>query len=250
MAGELVRSNVSVLVTTDTAAAHAAKRATTTVPIVFVGLADPVGSGLVESLARPGANVTGGSSAFEDGIGGKWVELLREVRPVAKIGLVWNPANALLATAQRIAQIEGAAAGFGIKVLRLAISRPEDLDAFTDALARTKVEGLIVDPDVTLIRYNARVRQVAGTHRLPIVSAWRPDAERVGGSLLAYGPSLPGIFRLAAVYVDKIARGANPASLPVEQESKYDLVINLKTAKALGLTIPPSLLQRADHVIE
>jgi putative ABC transport system substrate-binding protein len=247
MAGELARSKVDVIVATDTVAAQTAKRATTTLPIVFCGAADPVGSGLVASLARPGANVTGSSSAFDDGIAGKWLQLLHEVRAVARVGVVWNPAT--LAAVPRITEIERAAATFGVAVHRLAISRPEDLSAVIEALGRRTIEGIIVDADLTLIRHNPRLMEAARTHRIPVVTPWRPSAEG-GGALLAYGPSLPDVYRLAAVYVDKIARGAKPATLPVEQVAKYDLVINLKTAKMLGLTISPSMLLRADQVIE
>jgi putative ABC transport system substrate-binding protein len=248
MAAELARLKVDVIVVTDTVAAQTAKRATTTLPIVLCGVADPVGSGLVASLARPGANVTGGSSAFDDGIAGKWLELLREVRAVAKVGVVWNPAT--LTAIPRIKEIERAAATFGVVVHQFAISRSEDHAAVViEALGRKSVDGLIIDADLTLLRYSPRIIEAARTSRIPIVSPWRPLAE-AGGAVLAYGPSLPDIYRLAAVYVDRIARGAKPATLPVEQMAKYDLIINLKTAKALGLTIPPSLLLRADHVIE
>jgi putative ABC transport system substrate-binding protein len=247
MAAELVHSKVDVIVATDTVAAQTAKRATTTLPIVFCGVADPVASGLVASLARPGANVTGGSSEFHDGIAGKWLELLREVRAVAKVGVVWNPAT--LTAIPRVREIERAAATFGVVVHQLAVSRSGDLSAVIEALRRKSVDGLIIDADLTLMRFNPPIIEAARTSRIPIVSPWRPMAE-TGGAVLAYGPSLPDVYRLAAVYVDKIARGAKPATLPVEQMAKYYLIVNLKTAKALGLTIPPSVLLRADHVIE
>jgi putative ABC transport system substrate-binding protein len=246
MAEELAKARLDVIVAPDTQGAVAAKKATATIPIVMSS-ADPIGAGLIASLGRPGGNITGVSNAFDDGIAGKWVELLRELGPASSIAVVWNPATR--AAAARIGVIEMAATKLGLRVHRLEIHSAGDVDAVVQALARTSVNGLIFDPDLTLIPYVRRVADAALRHRIPSVFAFAPAAANLG-ALMAYGPSLPDIYRRIAIYVDRVLRGAKPSELPVEQVRKYDLVINLKTAKAIGLTIPPSLLARADQVIE
>jgi ABC-type uncharacterized transport system substrate-binding protein len=245
MAEELSRARLAVIVAPDTQGALAAKKATATLPIVMAA-GDPIGAGLVASLAKPGGNITGVSVAFDDSFAGKWVELLRDVGPLNSIAVVWNPASAR--AAGRIGVIERAAANLSLRVHRLEIRSAADVDAVVQRLARTSVGGLIFDADLSLIPYHARIVEATRRHRIPSVFAYQPQA--AAGGLLAYGPSLPDVYRLVAVYVDRVLRGAKPSELPVEQVRKYDLVINLKTAKALGLTIPPSLLSRADEVIE
>jgi putative ABC transport system substrate-binding protein len=246
MAEELAKARLDVIVAPDTQGAVAAKKATTTIPIVMSS-ADPIGAGLAASLGRPGGNITGVSSAFDDGIGGKWVELLHEIGSAKTIAVVWNPATRTADARMRV--IDLAAAKLGLRVHRLEIQNTADVDAVVRFLARPGVDGLIFDPDLTLIPYGRRVAEAALRQRIPSVFAFGIQAANVGG-LMAYGPSLPDIYRLIAVYVDRVLRGAKPSELPIEQMRKYDLVINLKTAKALGLTIPPSLLGRADEVIQ
>jgi putative ABC transport system substrate-binding protein len=245
MAEELASARLAVIVAPDTQGALAAKKATATIPIVMSS-GNPIGSGLVASLAKPGGNITGVSVAFDDSFAGKWVELLRDVRPVSSIAVVWNPASA--SAAGRIGVIERAAANLGLRVHRLEIRSAADVDAVVQTLARTKVGGLIFDPDLTLIPYHARIVEATRRHRVPSVFGFQPQA--TAGGLLAYGPSLSDVYRLIAVYVDRVLRGAKPSELPVEQMRKYDLVINLTTAKAIGLTIPQSLLLRADEIIQ
>jgi putative tryptophan/tyrosine transport system substrate-binding protein len=245
MAEELARARLAVIVAPDTQGALAAKKATATVPIVMSS-GNPIGSGLVASLAQPGGNITGVSAAFDDSFAGKWVELLRDIGPLSSIAVVWNPASA--SAAGRMGVIEGAAAKLGLRVHRLEIRSAVDVDAAVQTLARTRVGGLIFDADLTLIPYHARIVEATRRHRIPSVFAYQPQA--AAGGLLAYGPSLSDVYRLIAVYVDRVLRGAKPSELPVEQMRKYDLVINLKTANTLGLTIPQSLLSRADEVIQ
>jgi putative ABC transport system substrate-binding protein len=245
MAEEITRAQLALIVAPDTQGALAAKKATATIPIVMSS-GDPIGAGLVASLAKPGGNITGVSVAFDDSFAGKWVELLRDMGPVSRIAVVWNPASAR--AGGRLDVIERAAATHGLRVHRLEIRSAADIDAVVQALARMSVGGLIFDVDLTLIPYHARIVEATRTHRVPSVFGFAPQA--AAGGLLAYGPSLTDVYRLIGVYVDRILRGAKPGELPVEQMRKYDLVINLKTAKELGLTIPPSLLQRADQVIE
>ena len=244
MAEELTRARLAVIVAPDTQGALAAKKATATIPIVMSS-GDPIGGGLVASLAKPGGNITGVSVAFDDRFAGKWVELLRDIGPLSSIAVVRNPASA---SAGRMGVIEEAAAKLGLRVHWLEIRSAADVDAVVHTLARTSVGGLIFDADLTLIPYLARIVEATRRHRIPSVFAYQPQA--AAGGLLAYGPSLSDVYRLMAVYVDRVLRGVKPSEMPVEQMRKYDLVINLKTARALGLTIPPSLLLRADQVIE
>jgi putative ABC transport system substrate-binding protein len=246
MAEELAKARLDVIVAPDTQGAVAAKKATATIPIVMSS-ADPIGAGLVASLGRPGGNVTGVSAFFDDGLVGKWVELLRDLGTIKAIAVVWNPTapNAV----ERVSAIDRAAAALGVRVHRFEIRSAGDVDPVIQALARMALGGLTYDPDLTLIPYARRVMEATRQQRIPSVVGFAPQAV-VAGALLAYGPSLPDLYRLIAVYVDKILRGTNPSDLPVEQVRKHDPVINLKTAKALGLTIPPALLARADHVIE
>jgi len=245
MAEELATARLAVIVAPDTQGARAAKKATTTIPIVMSS-GDPIGAGIVDSLAKPGGNITGVSAAFDDSFASKWVELLRDIGPVRNIAVVLNPAFAR--AGGRIDVIERAAANHGLQVLRLEIRSTADVDALASALGRTSVGGLIFDADLTLIPYHARIVEVTRRHGVPSIFGYSQQA--AAGGLMSYGPSLTDVYRLIGVYVDRILRGAKPSELPVEQVRKYDLVINLKTAKALGLTIPPSLLQRADQVIE
>ena len=241
---DLLGLKVDVIVAASNGGATAAKRASTTVPIVFVGVNDPVGGGLVESLARPGGNLTGLSVAFEEGIAGKWVELLKEAVPRASRMTV-------LLTQPSVAPwkaMETAATALGVRLHEIGVRDASEFDSAFAIMARGDIGGLIVWPSPLTLRYRTRIVELAASRHLPGMYGFGEFA-RVGG-LMAYGPNVREMFRRAATYVDRILKGTKPADLPVEQPTKFELIINLKTAKALGLTIPPSLLARADQVIE
>jgi ABC-type uncharacterized transport system substrate-binding protein len=252
LAAELVALKVDVIVTEagNTVAPLAAKQATRTLPIVFVAAGDPVGSGLVTSLARPGGNVTGLSNITVDLVGKRLELLTQAVRGVGQVAVLWLPGVYGERTEKEmLAGAEAAARGLGVRLQFVEASRdPGDLDrAFSD-ITRARAGGLTLLPSNLLFRERRRLVDLAARHRLPTVYPWR-DAVDAGG-LMCYGASLTDSSRRAATYVDKILKGAKPGDLPVEQPTKFELVINLKTAKALGLTIPQSVLLRADHVIE
>jgi ABC-type uncharacterized transport system substrate-binding protein len=246
IAVELVQIKVDVIVTTGTPAALAAKQATSAIPIVFAAAADPVGTGLVASLARPGGNVTGLSLQQAD-LAGKRLELLREVIPalrrLAILANVGNP-NAV----PEMGEVRAAARTLGLEVAVFEIRRTEDIAPAFEALIKDRSEALYVVGDPLLTTNRIRLNTLALGARLPTSYANRESVE--AGGLMSYGPNFPDLFRRAAEYVDKILRGAKPADIPVEQPTKFDLVVNLVTAKALGLTVPPSLIARADEVIE
>jgi ABC-type uncharacterized transport system substrate-binding protein len=244
-AAELVRLKVDVIVTVATPPTLAAKQATTVIPIVFGAASDPVGTGLVESLARPGSNVTGLSNQISD-TGGKKLELLREVVPslrrLAILANVGNPAVVL-----DMGEAQAAARKLGLEVTTSEIRRAEDIAPAFDAL-KGRADALYVCTDPLVNTHRIRVNTLALAARLPTIHGLREYVE--AGGLMSYGPNLPDLMRRAADYVDKILRGAKPADIPVEQATKFDLIINLTTAKALGRTIPESFLLRADEVIE
>jgi putative ABC transport system substrate-binding protein len=244
IAAEFVRSKVDIIVTAG-GAVVAAKAATAVIPIVFAVASDPLGSGLVASLARPGGNVTGLSVQVPD-VAGKRIELLRELVPgfrtMAIMANVGYPAAVL-----EMGEVQAAARTLGLEVTIVEIRRAEDIaSAFETLKSRAEVLYVCVDPltDTNRIRINA----LALDARLPTISGFREDLE--AGGLIFYGPNVSHLFRRAADYVDKILRGAKPADIPVEQPTKFDLVLNLTTARAFGLTMPPTLLARADEVIE
>jgi putative ABC transport system substrate-binding protein len=242
---ELVQLKVDVIIADGTAAVVAAQQATSVIPIVMAVVADPVGSGVVASLARPGGNVTGLSTQQTD-LAGKRLELLRELVPglrrVATIGNAGAPGAVL-----EMAEVEAAARTLGLGVLTLEIRRAEDIAPAFEAL-KDRVEALYLCGDPLTSTNRTRIITSAQAARLPTIYNFR-DYVEVGG-LMSYGPNFPGMYRRAADFVDKILRGEKPADIPVEQPTKFDLIINLKTAKALGLTIPATLLARADEVIE
>ena len=245
IAAEFVRLKVDVIVTSATAAIVAAKQATSVIPIVFAAAGDPVGTGLVASLARPGGNVTGLSIQQTD-VAAKRVELLREIVPglrrLAILGNVSGPAVVL-----EMREVQAAARTLGLEVITLEIRRGEDIaPAFAALKGHADALNVAVDPLVT--SHRIRINTLALAARLPTMHGSREYVETAG--LMSYGPNFPDLFRRAADYVDKILRGTKPANIPVEQPSKFDLVINLTTAKALGLDVPPMLLARADEVIE
>ena len=250
LAAELVALKVDVIFAAGTPQPLAAMRATTTIPIVVAGAADPVGSGLVTNLARPGGNVTGLSNINLDLVG-KRLELLTQAVPgVGQVAVLWLPGVYGERTEKEmLAGAEAAARGLGVRLQFVEASRdPADLDrAFSD-MTRARAGALTVLPSNMFLREHRRLVDLAAKHRLPAVYTVKEYVD--AGGLMTYGPNLADVVRRAATYVDKILKGAKPAELPVEQPTKFELVINLKTAKALGLTIPQTLLLRADQVIQ
>jgi putative ABC transport system substrate-binding protein len=246
MAAELVQLKVDVLITDGLLPARAAKQATKTIPIVMGAIGDPVGSGLVDSLARPGANITGLTLATAE-MNTKRLELLKAMAPEStRVALLTNPGNP--GAAQGIRGSEAAARSLGLKVRVVYARGPEDLERAFAGMVKEQVNAVVLLPDPILFDQRTRIIALAAKYRLPAVGEAREFAD--AGGLMTYGPRIDENFRRAAFFVDKVLRGAKPGDLPVEQPTTFELVINRKTAKALGLTIPPSLLQRADQVIE
>jgi putative ABC transport system substrate-binding protein len=245
LAEELVRLGVDVILTHATPNVTAAKRATSAIPIVFAVAGDPVANGLVASLAQPGGNVTG-LALQQAELAGKRLELLRDsVRDLRRVAILVTPANANVISEAK--EVEQAARSSGIEVHVVEARSSEALIAGLKGLGRA-VQALYVPQDPLLNSNRAKVAAMAVEERLPTVYSVREHAE--AGGLMAYGPNFPDLFRRAADLVDKILRGARPADLPVQQPTKFDLTVNLRTAKALGLQLPPALLARADEVIE
>ncbi len=247
LAAELVRLKVDVIVSVVTQATLAAKNATRTIPIVLVAAGDPVGSGLIASLARPGGNVTGPSAMYAD-LAGKQLELLKETVPrVSRVAVLWNPANAAW-QAQMLKATQVAAPALGLRVELLEARGAGELEGAFAAMTRERASALLVQVDVIFALHAKRIADLAAKHRLPAMYGSKEHVE--AGGFMSYAPNALDVFRRAATYVDKILKGAKPADLPVEQPTKFEFVINLKTAKALGLTIPQSVLGRADEVIQ
>jgi putative ABC transport system substrate-binding protein len=249
LAAELVALKVDVIVAGNPTAALAAKHATRTLPIVFTAVGDPVTSGLVTSLARPGGNVTG-SSFFAPELVGKYLEHLKQAVPgVSRVAFLWQPGAVGERTEKDMLKgAEVAARALGVRLQVVEARGPEDFDrAFSD-MTRARAGALTVLGSSMFFGERRRLVDLAAKNRLPAVYQWREFVD--AGGLMSYGPNVADLYRRAATYVDKILKGAKPGDLPVEQPTKFELVINLKTAKALGLTIPPSLLQRADEVIQ
>jgi putative ABC transport system substrate-binding protein len=226
--------------------ALAAKNATETIPIVCVAMGDPVRFGLVSSLARPGGNVTGLALISDAGFIGKWMELVKEAAPrISRVGYLQDLRMGV--PRELLPNLEPAAQGLGLKLRYVEVRELPEIDAVFAAMSKER-GGLIVPPQPFFFTHLSRIVELAAKHRVPAIYGFRPFAE--AGGLMSYGLSLPDVWRRAATYVDKILKGAKPADLPVEQPTKFELVVNLKTAKALGLTIPPSLLLRADQLLE
>ena len=246
LAAELVRLKVDVIVTYTTPATQAAKQATGTIPIVVAAVIDPVAAGLVASLAHPGGNITGLSQMVPELVG-KQLEVLKEVAPkISRVALLGNPANA--GNAPQVRHAQNAARALGMRLQSLEARGPSEIESAFAAMTAERAGAVIVLIDSTLIDHRTRIADLAARRRLPMVSGTIETAE--AGGLIAYGPSVRDMFRRAAAHVDKILKGAKPADLPIEQPTKFDLVINLRTARALGLTIPQSVLLRADQVIQ
>jgi putative ABC transport system substrate-binding protein len=243
---ELIQLKVDVLVTAGAPGIRAAKQATTTIPIVMAVGGDPVGSGFVASLARPGGNITGLSNLAEDLVA-KLLELLREAVPGgSRVAVLYNPANPAHVSFRRV--IQSAARTMGVTLLPVEGRGPHDFDGAFATMLQQRAEGLVELPDPMFLTERNRLADLASRNRMPAIYGFREHV--AAGGLMAYGVNLRDSYRRAATYVDKILKGAKPADLPVEQPTRFELVINLKTAKALGLTIPRSLLLRADEVIE
>ncbi len=242
---ELIALKVEVIVTAGTPASLAVKKANVSAPLVMIAVGDPVGAGLVASLARPGGNVTGLTSIAPD-LEGKRLELLREVIPgVSHIAVLWNSGNPSQVIQEK--EVQAAAQVLRMRVLSLGVRTPGEIESAFAVIVRERPGALLVLADRLFLHHRARIMDFAAKHGLPGVHAYRELVEL--GGLMSFGPSYAGMHRRAAYYVDRILKGSKPADLPVEQPAKFELVINLKKAKVLGLTIPPSLLSRADQVI-
>jgi putative ABC transport system substrate-binding protein len=247
LVAEAVRLKANVILTSGTPAAIAAKDGTRTIPIVIAAMGDPIGAGVVASLARPGGNITGLASMSPE-IDGKRLELLTELVPgVSRIAVLWNPTNP--GNAARLRNIQDAA-----KILRLTLEplvgaeNSQDLEQGFQTMVAARAQALVIEPDRGLLAHRAQIVNFTARRRLPTLYPYREFVQ--AGGLVSYAPSYPAMFRRAATYVDKILKGVKPSDLPIEQPTTFELVINSKTAKAQSLTIPPSLLQRADQVIE
>ena len=247
LAAELVRLKVDLIVGSGRGSVEAAQLATTSIPIVMVIAADPVGSGFVASLTRPGGNITGLTVQYTD-VAGKRLQLLKEAVPnLARVSVVLE-SGGFPAARRSVSEADAAAAtALGLQLQAVEVRSPSDLDGAFTVATRNRAGAAVVGGPIAFA-HRAQVAQLAVKHRLPVVGPSSVYAE--GGCLMGYVPTYTAHYRRAAYFVDRILKGAKPADLPIEQPTKFDLVINLKTAKALGLTIPPSLLQRADQVLE
>jgi putative tryptophan/tyrosine transport system substrate-binding protein len=244
--GELIDLKANVILAVSLPAALAAMKGTATIPVVFIA-SDPLGSGLVASLARPEGNLTGFSLFLGDDFSSKWLELLTEAAPgISNVAVIWNPVNPV--SLHYVTVLRVAAEKLGVMLTPQTVSDP---DQFNDAFAKIvagRAQALVVVIDPLTVRYRERIVELAMENRLPAMYGFREFVD--AGGLISYGANLPHLCQRAASYVDKIIKGAKPSNLPIEQPTTFELVINLKTAKALGLAIPPQLLARADEVIE
>ena len=246
LVAELIRLHVDLIVSSAPAATRAAKEATTTIPIVMVTVADPLAFGFVRSLAHPGGNITGFVFMHPE-LSGKRLELLRAAVPgLSRLAVLWNHANPYKAADMR--EVQAAADVSGVSLHSLPVDDPTELEGAFRAARQARADALVTLEDPFTIAHRERIVELARAYKLPALYGRKVYVD--GGGLMSYGPDPIEQYRRAAIYVDRILRGVKPADLPVEQPTKFELVINLKTAKALGLTIPPSLLQRADQVIE
>jgi putative ABC transport system substrate-binding protein len=243
---ELLALKVDVIVTAGTPAAQAVKRATSTIPLVMIAVGDPVSTGLVSSLGRPGGNATGLVSIAPD-LEGKRLQLLQEIVPnLTLVALLTNPANPFHVGSEQ--QLRSAATAMHVKAQSFAVRNESEFDAAFEAMMRQRPGAMIMLADRLFLHHRKRIVDFALKHRLPAVYAYQELVE--AGGLMSFGPSYPGMHRRAAYFVDRILKGASPSELPMEQPSQFELMINVRTARVLGLTIPPSLLLRADQVIE
>jgi len=247
LAAELVQLHVDIIVTASTPAAQAAKKATTTIPVVMSTGGDPVGAGLVASLARPGGNVTGLTHLAGPEMQQKLLEILKETAPRSqRLGVITN--QTIPPEANSLAAMQGPARTLGLTLIALEVRQPDQFVPAFATIARDRIDSLLAFESPMNVAHRQQIVAFAAERRIPTVFGVRSFVD--AGGLMSYGADFPDLFRRAAVYVDKILKGAQPADLPVEQPTKFELVINLKTAKALGLTIPQSLLMRADEIIQ
>jgi putative ABC transport system substrate-binding protein len=246
-AAELLAMGPDLILTNSTPVTAALQEQSRIVPIVFTQVTDPIGQGLVPNLAHPGGNITGFTS-FEFSIGTKWLEALKQTAPyVTRVALVFNPQSAPFAD-MFLKPVEVVAPSFSVAPIKAAVRDPADVDRVFDALTHEPNGGLMVLPDISMINYREAIVALAARHRVPAAYPFRFFA--TSGGLMSYGTDVTEVFRRAAAYVDRILKGTSPGELPIQAPTKYELVINLKTAKALGLEVPPTLLARADEVIE
>ena len=245
-AAELVALGPDVILAATTPAVTAAQQATRTVPIVFVSVADPVGGGFVSNLARPGGNTTG-FALFEYGLSAKWLELLKQIAPgLTRVAVIRDPA--LVSGTGQFAAIQAVAPSFGVELSPVDARDAGEIERVIGAFARSANGGLIVTPSPAQVMHRKLIITLAARHRLPAVHAFRFNV--TDGGLISYGPNSIDPYQRAAIYVDRILKGEKPADLPVQNPTKYELVINLKAARALGLEVPATVLARADEVIE
>lgn len=243
--GELIASKVDVLVTAGTPATLALKKATSSIPVVMIAVGDPVGTGIVPSLRLPGGNITGLTSISPE-LDGKRLELLREVVPdVSHVAVLWNASSPLQVVAEK--QTRAAADALGMKMLSLGVRSKEEIEEALGVILKQRPQALLVLADRLFLHHRQRIMDFALEHRLPGVHAYRELVE--AGGLMSFGPSYSGMHRRAAIFVDRILRGAKPGELPVERPASFELVVNLKTARAFGLTIPESVQLRATEIL-
>jgi ABC-type uncharacterized transport system substrate-binding protein len=250
LAAELVALKVEIVVAPGTLAAGAARRATNTIPIVFPTIGDPITDGLVESLARPGGNATGLANLSVGELIGKAMQMLKQASPViTRMAVLTQAGSTTEATAKQVVtQAEAAARALGVSLDFVELRRSQDLESAFAEMTKKRANGLVVLPFATLLHQRKQIVAMAAKHRLPAVYMYREYVE--AGGLMSYGPDLADTFRRSATYVDRILKGAKPADLPVEQATKFELFVNVKTAKALGLTISQSVLQQADRLVD
>ena len=243
--GELIAQKVNIIVTAGTPASLAVKKAAPSIPLVMIAVGDPIGTGLIKSLAEPGGNVTGLTSIAAD-LEGKRIELLREVIPrLSHVAVFWNPASPFQVVAEK--EVQAAARAFKMKVLSLGVQSPEQFDKAFATIRRVRPGALLVLADRLFLHNRARIMDFATKNRLPGVYAYLELVE--AGGLMSYGPSYADMHKRAATFVDKMLKGRKPSDLPVEQPMRFDFVINLKAAKQIGVTVPPNVLVRASRVI-
>ena len=246
LAAELVQSKVDVILTAGTESTDAARKATRTIPIVMAAVGDPIAAGFIASLARPGGNVTGASLLATE-LTAKRLELLKEVLPtLTRLAVFWSAANA--SVVQKLKQIQAAAPRFGVHLLAFELHVPDDLERSFKSAVQVGAQAVMTTEDAIQITHRTRVAELGTQHKIPVASEFGEFAH--AGALMSFGPSILDQFRYAARYVDQLFKGARSGDLPVEQATRFELLLNLKTAKALGVTIPPAILSRADEVIQ
>jgi putative ABC transport system substrate-binding protein len=246
LAADLAQRNVDVILTAGTESTDAARKATKTIPIVMAAVGDPIAAGFIASLARPGGNVTGASLLATE-LTAKRLQLLKDILPaLTRLTVLWSAANA--SVIQKLKQIQAAAPQFGVQLHSFELRAPDDLEKGFESAVQFGAQAVMTTEDAIQITYRARVVELGKRHRMPVASEFGEFAQ--AGALMSFGPSILDQFRYAASYVDKLFKGAKPGDLPVGQATRFELVVNLQTAKILGLVIPPSVLSRADEVIQ